>query len=320
MASLVACVTVCYNGGMPVVFRLRPYFFAPMGILLSLLFSQNVYPFVPFSFLKKKPTTGITCPANYIEVPVLAPYVGQEFCVAQFEAKQSGSVAVSQPGGTPWVSVNRANARTACQANGTGHDLISNAQWQAIARNVELQPSNWISGIVGSSGMFRGHSDDSPSAALSVTNTSDPYNQTGNNSGQAAGAGKEQRRTHTLSNGKVIWDFAGNVFEWVRDDNNTGFGTDEQMSLITATSHPTTGTVGSVTGNAKTVFGPSGNYTSLNSGDYGGLGIGWISSPLGGILRSSYWADGPYSGIFYTYFVGPVLVDTSMGFRCVYQP
>src|SRR5690606_22739929 len=49
---------------------------------------------------------------------------------------------------------------------------------------------------------------------LDVVNTSDPYDSTGNNSGQAMGAGKEQRRVLTLSNGQEIWDLAGNIMEW----------------------------------------------------------------------------------------------------------
>lgn len=49
---------------------------------------------------------------------------------------------------------------------------------------------------------------------LAVSNAADPYSGTGNNSGQAVGSGKEQKRTFTLSNGEVIWDFSGNVFEW----------------------------------------------------------------------------------------------------------
>ena len=30
----------------------------------------------------------------------------------------------------------------------------------------------------------------------------------------------KQRRTHTLSNGEVIWDVSGNAWEWVKDDNS----------------------------------------------------------------------------------------------------
>ena len=32
--------------------------------------------------------------------------------------------------------------------------------------------------------------------------------------------GNNERRTHTLSNGEVIWDVAGNAWEWVKDDSN----------------------------------------------------------------------------------------------------
>ena len=37
----------------------------------------------------------------------------------------------------------------------------------------------------------------------------------GNSAAQAANSGWEQRRTLELSNGEIIWDFAGNVWEWV---------------------------------------------------------------------------------------------------------
>ena len=53
--------------------------------------------------------------------------------------------------------------------------------------------------------------------------------------------GIKQSRTHTLSNGEIIWDVSGNVWEWVKDDNSDGdngvYGDDAYMSQVTRTSH-----------------------------------------------------------------------------------
>jgi hypothetical protein len=84
-----------------------------------------------------------------------------------------------------------------------------------IAHEIEMTATNWSSGVVGTGMLNRGHSDVSPDSAIAVINANDPYIGTGNNSGQAAGSGWEQKRTHTLSNGQVIWDFSGNISEWV---------------------------------------------------------------------------------------------------------
>jgi hypothetical protein len=149
--------------------------------------------------------TSSNCPSNYAAVPA-NPSLGvtNGFCVAQFEMKNVASVATSQAAGGPWVSVNQTNAKTACTSLGTGYDLISNPEWLTIAYEIEKTASNWSSGVVGTGMLNRGHSDSSPNSALAVTDTNDPYTETGNNSGQAAGSGWEQKRTHTLSNGQVV--------------------------------------------------------------------------------------------------------------------
>lgn len=277
------------------------------------------------------PWVAINCPTNFIAVSAKSPYTSLGFCVAKYEMKIQGqsngnipynatNVAESRPDGTPWVNVTRQQAIDECQALGVGYDLITNAQWQSIAQDAELQATNWTSSTVGSEMMYRGHSDFSPNAALAVTDSSDKYNGTGNTGAQAFGSGKEQRRTLDLSNGSEIWDFSGNVWEWVKDDNTTNFGTNNRWSQITDVTNPVTGTVGALTGTAKYLFGPSGTYP-LGSTQYGGLGYGYINYNAGAVLRGGHWNSGADAGIF--------LVDLSssssfsgmgLGFRCVLAP
>ncbi|HXH31335.1 MAG TPA: fibronectin type III domain-containing protein, partial [Bacteriovoracaceae bacterium] len=168
----------------------------------------------------------LACPTNYIPVAAnTAVGTTSEFCVMKFEAKCVGTscptatpdvnaVATSQATSTPWISISQTNAKTACTNLGTGYDLISNPEWMTIAYNIEATASNWAGGVVGTGALFRGHSDNGPASGLTVSDTTDLYNGTGNTAAQAMGSGKEQRRTFTLSNGEVIWDLAGNIFEW----------------------------------------------------------------------------------------------------------
>lgn len=78
-----------------------------------------------------------------------------------------------------------------------------------IAANVLSVPSNWSGGSVGNGFIYSGHNDGTPNILAASTNDSDGYYGTGNTSPS------NQRRTLTLTNGEVIWDFAGNVGEFV---------------------------------------------------------------------------------------------------------
>lgn len=168
----------------------------------------------------------VSCPAGYILVPNDSGVgTNNDFCVAKYEMKNVSGNATSQANGTPWVSISQTNAIASCEAlnslNGVSNKyaLISNAEWMTVARNVELIDSNWspVSGVQlsGVGVLARGHSDASPSSAQAAGNDNDPYFGTSNNDTQAGNSGWEQRRTLTLSNGEVIWDFSGNVWEWV---------------------------------------------------------------------------------------------------------
>ena len=92
-----------------------------------------------------------------------------------------------------------------------------------IARNIEAQLSNWTTGTAASSaiptgldpldtsGLYRGHSDSTPGVGLEAGADNNGYIGTGQ-SGFSI-----ERRTHTLSNGEIIWDLSGNVWELTND-------------------------------------------------------------------------------------------------------
>ena len=135
----------------------------------------------------------------------------------KYEAKQVGSsnTPISQASGLPWVSI----SQTAAIANSsnvigcTGCHLITETEWLTIAQNVLNNPINWSSGTVGTGYIYSGHNDNAPSGTIDAsTNDSDGYYGTGNSSS----SGANQKRTLALSNGEVIWDLAGDAYEWTQ--------------------------------------------------------------------------------------------------------
>lgn len=140
----------------------------------------------------------LNCPTGFISVPGSSHYGTGDFCVMQYEAKNVGGIATSQANGTPWVSISQTNAIAQSANACDGCALITEAQWMTIATNVLSVDSNWSGGSVGSGTFPRGNSNSS--AAL-------------DGSGDLSGVNK---RTLTLTNGEIIWDFAGNVWEWTQ--------------------------------------------------------------------------------------------------------
>jgi hypothetical protein len=264
----------------------------------------------------------VKCPANYLPVNSNAPYSSAAFCVSKYEMKNVGGVATSQPLLAPWVSISRAASISACSILDAAHySLISNGQWQTIARNIEAVGFNWSSGTVGNAGgISRGHSDNLPAAPLAAS--ADDNVSCAN---EAAGScslttWSSQRRVFKLSNGLYIWDFAGNAEEWVSNDNSISWGSDANSNMITTSTHTTSGTIGSATGAANVQFGPNGNYSSLSTSPWGGLGHAYINYSSGGISRGGLFSDNTDSGIYAVYLgLAPTLTSSGLGFRCVYN-
>src|SRR5665647_2625998 len=256
---------------------------------------------------------GTTCPSSFIVVPGSSTYSTSDFCVMKYEAKNVSGVATSQASGTPWVSISQTTALSTATAACSGCHLITEAEWLTTAQNVLSVASNWSGGAVGSGYIYSGHNDNSPANSLAAdSNDANGYSGTGN-SGTS-----NQRRTLTLTNGEVIWDLAGNVWEWTQ--GTIGSGQQPGLSGEVAFAWKQYNN-GSLIQNGL----PSSAYPSYGtpaaSGWTSTQGIGQLYSNYGdtavhGFLRGGDRYYGGYAGVltlFLTY--APSNASTTVGFR-----
>lgn len=254
--------------------------------------------------------TSVTCPAGFVQVPALAPYTTTNFCVAKYEMKNDGDGnAVSQASGLSWASIDRPTAIGKCQAMGSGYDMITNEQWQTIARNIAGTASNWSTGVVANGELNRGISDGSQSSGRAAS--ADDINGNCENTGQTCSSTtwNSQRRTHTLSNGSVVWDIAGNVWEWVSNDNYEPVGTDDYVSNLSG---------GDI---RQTRYGAASGTICATPGSspYCGMGLGWLGYAAGAVLRGGSWSGDVSAGVFASHLGNaPTNTYTDLGFRCVF--
>jgi len=261
----------------------------------------------------------LACPENYLFVDENTELGSNSFCVMQFEAKDVGGVATSQAEELPWADITRIDAYAECEdlneeiGVNAKFGLIANLEWLAIAREIENNTANWSGGEIGNGMINRGNSDTSPNSRLSVTDVLDPYDGTGNNSSQATSSGWEQKRTHQLSSGEIIWDFAGNVFEAIDwevdgglDSGPTGCSTGGRWRGLNSSS---------CAGLAP------GDYQSNDSTYNSNQGIGnFFADGSGLVYRGGAYGWGKDVGIYNLGFAyGATFKGPYVGFRCVYR-
>jgi hypothetical protein len=145
------------------------------------------------------------------------------------------NLPVSTVDDLPWRRISATNADLRCAALGVGYSLVSNAEWMAIAREVELQSVNWTGDSVGSGCLFRGNSGEGVTGDGNTLGDSCGYN----GADPEEGAGRDIRAKLTLSNGAEIYDFAGNSSEWADWDMDTvGFQLGPQTCAGSLTNLP----------------------------------------------------------------------------------
>ncbi len=251
---------------------------------------------------------GEPCPAGYIVVPGSSLYDTKAFCVMKYEAKNVGGVATSVLDDWPWSSVTQSSAIALAAASCSGCHLTTEAEWLTIAQNVMSVGSNWSGGSVGSGSMFRGHTDNSPTHPLGAAplDTSG-YVYTGNSSG-------EQRRTLTLTNGEVIWDFSGNLYEWTQ-------GTTEGGNQPGATGYSwrnwnTLSATGNLSPNPFPSYAnPSANGWS-SSQNIGQIQSNSTDAGLRPFLRGGSWDSAGFGGVYTLLLnISPGFTNEYVGFR-----
>jgi hypothetical protein len=264
--------------------------------------------------------TDSNCPTNYIPVPKnTAVGTTADFCVSKYEMKcnndSTGAACTGSPvsmaANQPWVNVIQANAKTLCAGLGTQYHLITNSEWMTIARGIEATASNWSSGTVSSGALNRGHSDNSPAATLAASTDDNPCSGTGDTCSSTTF--HDQRRTHVISNGHILWDFSGNAREYI--------------DWFLPTGRSASGSAGYIEINAQ-VAGASMALTTFKSNDTGltsGNGIGqyWpdTDGSNGYASRGGSYTNGSnQAGVYQLDFGnGAALTQNRLSFRCAYQ-
>jgi hypothetical protein len=292
------------------------------------------------------------CPEGYITIPGNSTFSTSDFCVMKYEAKafKNDTELVDEDGcgeagctttnwapiyhagsnptgykpmsvieGKPWRSISQNNAKIACANLGTGYGLINNPEWMTIAHNIESVNANWSNGTVGDGHLNRGHSDNNPATPC------DAVLENVHTDCSTTGADFHQKRTHTLTNSEVIWDIAGNIWQWVDwniTPNQKAYLSSDGMPLAAWREFSALHSEGVLTSpsDPMATWTWSPFNTSFNSTQNIGRYLAGINASGGAARRGG--AIGGGSGGIFTLFLSNSASDTNaeMGLRCVFRP
>ena len=255
-------------------------------------------------------------------VPGDADYGTMDFCAMKYEAKDVAGVPTSQASGAPWAFINQTDAIAACSGLGSGYQLLSNEEWMTITANAANIPSNWSGGNVGSGLIFIGHSDDDPISACEA----DPDDTKGyvevDCIGKDATGDNDiaQRRTHSLSNGQIIWDLSGNLREWTSFTESA----DKPSPQVTTYTEYTQPVIGSSSLPLNRLIPTQEVKAFWNDSWNSSQGIGMVrigaAGTGGGLTRGGGFMGTTRNGIFrFRIDQAPDTASSTLGFRCTYK-
>ncbi|MBF0442359.1 MAG: SUMF1/EgtB/PvdO family nonheme iron enzyme [Oligoflexales bacterium] len=253
----------------------------------------------------------------WIPVPGDPVYGTGNFCVMKYPASKVNSVPNSQAGSMPWTKISKTDAISACKSIGQGYYLMSNPEWMTIAANAANQGANWSGGSVGKGMLSRGHIDNSAMACPSDVDDARSYadgSSCTNNTGDF-----NKKRTKTLSNGYVIWDIGGNVWNWT-----TYYNSDDKPGPLGNSWNEYPDVTGSSTAPKSHLVPLAGVQTWWSDSWTSAQGIGAFNPGNNGsapkLARGGSFVDGSVSGAFAALFLEDASLTEHIGFRCVFRP
>ena len=242
----------------------------------------------------------------------------------------NGYLPTSLATGYPIVDVSEIQAKQYCAS--IGAHLLTNDEYMTIDTNAVEQGSNWYGGVVGTNYVYSGHNDNNPAQA-SVASANDSQSCVGTDGPSScggAGTNTSQIRTYTLSNGSIIWDMAGNIWQEVQrssknQGDNTNTITPPTCSNGTAgwewcqwnSTTPYVTAYNDSSFSAATVAPPNSSWTSAQGvGQLYTYGSG-ANQGTNAFIRGGPWYNGSTDGPF-TLHVGwgPGNTVSAVGFRC----
>ena len=230
------------------------------------------------------------CPANFSYISRRYDIETSAFCISQdlmaYDAK--GNLTVRK-NNLFAITVDKYTAEDLCQSLGTNYDLVSVAEYQAAAKEVELLDANWSDGVIGE-------------GTLALTNepvtilSGETLDGVGNN----------------VRNGIVDASFSWTK-EYLDSYYTPGYDFDVRAGEFFSRDLPRN-VFNSPYDDAGKWFAPKGDYrniTSMNPGD-GGLGTMYLNGGPGVIVRGAF-SKKPFNAEYFS----PFTTSSDVGFHCV---
>lgn len=259
------------------------------------------------------------CVAKYEMTPFNTSGWGRQYDGYRYDSAGSNTNVTSKPGQNPITYASTNDARYLCSSKlvDQNSNTISGGtsmRWnihKVILKDLALNKNNWSGGDVGVGFINSGHNNNSP--AMTIPTSSDDtnaYASTGNS------APSNQKRTHEFSNGEIIWDYAGNVWEVMYETQNVGSnnGWEEYTDAHSNPFEP------------QNIVGSEYNWSSgqgIGQKDHAGTSNLYESNIGTGsyrLLSSGNWSNGTGAGLFASNWnaYSASFRGDGVGFRCIY--
>ncbi|MDB5813504.1 MAG: hypothetical protein JWN23_621 [Rhodocyclales bacterium] len=202
------------------------------------------------------------------------------FQVMQYPASTLDGKPVSTREGKPWVRISYHGAVKAAES--AGYKLERESQRLAVAYHIAAQPANWMGGKVGEGKLFQGLRKGNANGVQDAAyESNDP----------------DERRWFALPGDQVIYDIAGNVWQWVFDD-------------VQGDSRGLIGKPFAADSASLVIPFPD---KQMGQGWTPNVGANWSGLAL---IRGGCWLSERDAGVFHLYNDWPGLEYDLIGFRC----